>query len=139
MFPSCRIALWMAVLGLAAMVSGCSSQAPPEKQKPTTPAEKTAPDKTAVPDVPAQEGHEPAGATPTEVSKGLAELSADDRAAAEKQRVCPVSGDILGSQGKPYKVTVKGQVVFLCCPACEKPLLANPDKYLATLRADNPK
>jgi hypothetical protein len=46
----------------------------------------------------------------------LAELSASDRAAAEKQRVCPVSGDVLGATGKPYKVTVKGQTVFLCCP-----------------------
>ena len=73
------------------------------------------------------------------VPEGLAELSADDRAAAEKQRVCPVSGDVLGTQGKPYKVTVKGQIVFLCCPACEKQLLKNPDKYLAKMQADKPK
>jgi len=122
MFQSYRIASWMVVLGLAVIVSGCSSQAPQEKQKATTPAEKSAQEKPAPPGVPA----------------GLTELSADDRAAAEKQRVCPVSGEVLGAMGKPYKVSIKGQTVFLCCPACEKELLENPDKYLAKMQAGKP-
>jgi YHS domain-containing protein len=65
-------------------------------------------------------------------------LSDADRTAAEKQRVCPVSGDVLGAQGKPYKVTVKGQTVFLCCPACEEQLQKNPDEYLAKMKAGKP-
>lgn len=65
--------------------------------------------------------------------KALAELSEADRALAEKQKVCPVSGEPLGVMGKPYKVTVKGQEVFLCCPSCESEIKANPDKYLAKL------
>jgi YHS domain-containing protein len=71
--------------------------------------------------------------------KGLAELSADDRAAAEKQRVCPVSGAVLGTMDKPYKVTVQGQTVFLCCPGCEKELLKDPEKYLAKIKAGESK
>ncbi len=52
---------------------------------------------------------------------------------AEKQKVCPVSGEPLGSMGMPYKVTVKGREVFLCCQGCEGEIKENPDKYLARL------
>jgi YHS domain-containing protein len=142
MFQSYRIASWVVALGLAVIVSGCSSQAPQEKQKATMPAEKSAQVEPAAPGEHAghatHEGHQRTEATPAGVPEGLAELSADDRAAAEKQRVCPVSGDVLGAQGKPYKVTVKGQTVFLCCPDCEKQLKKNPDKYLAKMKVNKP-
>jgi hypothetical protein len=70
---------------------------------------------------------------------GLAELSPADRVLAEKQKVCPVSEEPLGSMGKPVEVTVKGRVVFLCCDGCEADLKANPDKYLEQLDAANRK
>ena len=136
MFQSFRIASWVVALGLAVIVSGCSSRVPQEKQKATTPAEKSAQEKPA--EQGERAGHEHAEATPANPAEGLAELSADDRAAAEKQRVCPVSGDVLGAEGKPYKVTVKGQTVFLCCAACEKQLVKNPDKYLAKMKTGKP-
>jgi hypothetical protein len=41
MFPSYHIASWVVALGLTAMMSGCGSQAPQEKQKAITPAEKS--------------------------------------------------------------------------------------------------
>lgn len=63
----------------------------------------------------------------------LAKLPAADRAAAEKQRICPVSGQLLGSMGTPIKVTVKGQEVFLCCAGCKKSIEDDPDTYLAKL------
>lgn len=63
----------------------------------------------------------------------LAELSPEDRALVEKQKTCPVSGDPLGAMGKPYKVTVQGREVFLCCPGCEAKIKENPEKYLAKL------
>jgi outer membrane murein-binding lipoprotein Lpp/YHS domain-containing protein len=63
----------------------------------------------------------------------LAELSPADRALVDKQKTCPVSGAVLGSMGKPYKVTVNGKDVFLCCPGCEAEIKANPAKYLAKL------
>jgi len=68
-----------------------------------------------------------------EYEEELSQLSADDRALAEKQKVCPVSGQPLGSMGKPYKVTVNGQEVFLCCQGCEGEIKRDPEKYLAKL------
>jgi hypothetical protein len=126
MTQSHRIAAWALALVAAAIFGGCSSQAPQDKPKATPPAEKTAQEQPAV------QGE----SAPPE---GLAELSASDRAAAEKQRVCPVSGEVLGAMGKPYKVTVKGQTVFLCCSGCEKELMANPDKYLAKIQVGKTK
>jgi YHS domain-containing protein len=78
------------------------------------------------------EGHEH-GEMSTEVEEALAELSPEDRAAAEKQKTCPVSGDPLGSMGAPYKVTVEGRDVFLCCAGCEDAIKEDPEKYLAKL------
>jgi YHS domain-containing protein len=69
-----------------------------------------------------------------ETPGGLAELSVEDRELATKQRVCPVSGELLGAMGKPFKTTVKGRTVFLCCEGCEKELKDNADKYLAKLK-----
>lgn len=69
----------------------------------------------------------------SDVSKALAKLSPEDRKLAEKQRVCPVSGEPLGSMGVPVKVTVKNRVVFLCCGGCEEELRKNAYKYLAKL------
>lgn len=63
----------------------------------------------------------------------LAELSPADRELAEKQKVCPVSDQPLGSMGTPIKVTVKGQDVLLCCSGCESQIKEDPDKYLAKL------
>jgi YHS domain-containing protein len=64
----------------------------------------------------------------------LAKLSPADRELAEKQKVCPVSGEPLGAMGTPYKVTVEGQDVMLCCSGCEAKIKANPTEYLAKLK-----
>ncbi len=63
----------------------------------------------------------------------LSKLSAEDRALAESQRICPVAGDQLGSMGIPKKVDVNGRPVFICCDGCRARLLADPQKYLAKL------
>lgn len=68
-----------------------------------------------------------------EYAKVLAELPMEDRMAVYKQKLCPVSGEPLGAMGKPYKVTVKGRDVFLCCKGCEATITADPDTYLAKL------
>jgi len=65
--------------------------------------------------------------------EALAQLSPADRALAEQQEVCPVSGDPLGAMGTPYKVTVQGRDVLLCCEGCEAAIKEDPDKYLAKL------
>ena len=69
----------------------------------------------------------------SEDTEGLSGLSAKDRALAEKQRICPVTDELLGSMGTPVKITVKGRTVFLCCKGCEKKIKADPDKYLKKL------
>jgi hypothetical protein len=72
------------------------------------------------------------GANP-DVRAELAKLPPEDRALAEKQKVCPVSDSPLGSMGVPCKVALKGRTVFLCCDGCEEELKKNADKYLAKL------
>lgn len=70
-----------------------------------------------------------------ETAAGLAQLDEADRALAAKQRICPVSGALLGSMGKPVKISVKGQTVFLCCAGCEAEIRRSPDEYLQKLPA----
>ena len=71
-----------------------------------------------------------------DVVMALSQLSADDRTAALAQKDCPVTDKPLGSMGKPLKVTVEGQEVFLCCDGCEEELKKEPAKYLAKLNAN---
>lgn len=66
----------------------------------------------------------------------LAKLSPEDAASAEKQHMCPVSGEMLGAMGPPKKVEVNGQQVWICCEHCEEQLLANPNEYLAKLHKE---
>src|SRR5262245_4862532 len=47
------------------------------------------------------------------------ELSPEDQALADLQKVCPVSGEPLGGDmGIPVKLMVKGEPVFICCKGC---------------------
>ncbi len=69
-----------------------------------------------------------------EITKALAALSDEDRAAAEKQRDCPISGERLGSMDTPIKVTLNGEEVFLCCEGCKADAEADPDATLAKVK-----
>ena len=66
----------------------------------------------------------------------LAKLSPEDAASAEKQHICPVSGEMLGTMGAPLKIDVNGQQVWICCDGCKDKLLASPDEYLAKIRPE---
>ena len=79
--------------------------------------------------------HDHAAHTQTngEYAEELAKLPPADRELAARQKVCPVSGEPLGSMGVPTKVTVQGRDVLLCCQGCEGQLKENPEKYLAKL------
>ncbi len=120
----------MALSIMAAAISCARPAPPPEiKKQPAKPAAKPA----------AKSAEEPGdkkaeSASKTEKLAGLDELSEADRALALKQKVCPVTDDVLGEHGKPVKITIKEQVVFLCCPACEETIKKDPDKYLAKLK-----
>ena len=63
-------------------------------------------------------------------------LTDADKALIEKQKLCLVANEPLGSMGTPIKVSVKGRDVFLCCEGCREAVLADPDKYLAKLDAN---
>ncbi len=67
----------------------------------------------------------------------LAKLPAEDRVLAEKQVICPVTEEVLGSMGVPLKIDLDGQAVFICCAGCESSLRAEPDKHLAKLSQPN--
>lgn len=52
-------------------------------------------------------------------------------AAIAEQKVCPVSGEPLGSMGEPIAVEVGGKTVYVCCKGCIDAVKANPAKYVA--------
>jgi len=68
---------------------------------------------------------------------GLKELDEADQKRARQQKVCPVSGSPLGTadMGKPYKMTVKGQDLFLCCEGCKDAVDKDPDGILKKVNA----
>ena len=69
------------------------------------------------------------------LAASLAGLSADDRKLAEAQRFCAVENEnLLGSMGKPVKLVIEGQAVFLCCAGCEDGAKADPKQTLAKVK-----
>ncbi|RIK73953.1 MAG: RND transporter [Planctomycetota bacterium] len=67
--------------------------------------------------------------------KQLEKLPEEDRALATAQRLCPVTGEPLGSMGVPVKVTIDGEPVFLCCKSCERQARQQPAQTLEKVRA----
>jgi hypothetical protein len=63
-------------------------------------------------------------------SVALASLDQSDQAGIARQRVCPVTGDELGSMGDPIKVLVGGQPLYLCCKGCLAKVQSTPEAYL---------
>jgi hypothetical protein len=69
-----------------------------------------------------------------EIMAAMAELSAEDRLAAEAQKFCAVEQESrLGSMGTPFKVMVEGRPVFLCCEGCKEAALRDPQATLAAV------
>ncbi len=162
-----RFAWVVAVAGIAAGCGEEEGPAPAPQGNPTTASPSLAPKKPIIPPssveekAPKGEAHEPA--KPAEGKKGdetpkleppkggaastsklgpeeianIKELPAADQQLAMKQVFCPVSNDKLGEMGKPFKVTVDGRTVFLCCDGCEDKIKADPKKYFAQLDAKN--
>jgi YHS domain-containing protein len=116
----------------AAAMTGCTGSA--DKQDPKKPAAAPAAGRGG------DKAHADAkAADKADETPGLAQLSVEDRVLAEKQKVCPVSGEPLGAMAKPVKITVKGKTVFLCCSGCEEAVRKDPDKYLAKLKKSGEK
>jgi hypothetical protein len=143
---------WWGALALAATFVGCDSAAPtsPTTGTPATGSYPKAGDGKAAPKpADAKDAPKPADTKPAEPEKKvdiekvklsdeeIADIkkleSADDQKIALAQKICPSSGDHLGEMGKPVKVVLKDQVVFLCCGSCVKDAKANPDAMLAKI------
>jgi hypothetical protein len=110
-----RSILWGSILGLSFAVLGCGS-------KPSPPANPES-----------HHSHEHKPHEETEVDQAFAKLSPEDREAAIAQKMCPVSDQALGSMGKPIKVIVEGQEVFVCCAGCVEELKNNFAEYKSKL------
>jgi hypothetical protein len=65
----------------------------------------------------------------------LAKLSSEDASSAQRQHLCPVSDELLGSMGPPKKVNASGAEVWICCEGCREQLVAEPEKYLAKINS----
>lgn len=125
----------LGILAAFAVLVGCTQK--PSDEQPSAASEAALNQPAAMAhEGMAHEGHNHGQSAQTAHGKyeaALAELSPADRTLAEKQETCPVSGEPLGAMGKPYKVTIEGRDVFLCCPGCEAKLKENPQEYLAKL------
>jgi hypothetical protein len=78
-----------------------------------------------------KEKEAPAAGESAEVREALDKLAPEDRKLAAAQRFCAVETENrLGSMGKPYKLMVKGEPVFLCCKGCQTQALEDPKKTL---------
>jgi hypothetical protein len=110
-----------------------------------TPADPESPKSLVVPDEKTPQSEETAPAPDAEASPDAAsaldpeeleevqKLPADQQALAIKQVSCPISGEHLGSMGKPVVQTVEGKTFFLCCKSCVKEVQADPKAALAKL------
>jgi hypothetical protein len=66
------------------------------------------------------------------IAAALAKLAPEDKKLAEAQKFCALENESpLGGMGEPYKLTIEGQTVFLCCKGCENGALENPEETLA--------
>lgn len=125
-----ELSLCMLFAGAIAWTIGCGSSEPEE-----TTSQPVAGDETDHSD---HADHAMGGAmadaeTTAKITANLASFSDEDRELALKQKVCPISGELLGMMEAPIKLDVKGHAVFICCENCKETLLGDPDKYLAKL------
>ena len=66
------------------------------------------------------------------IVEAIARLPEEERALAVAQKFCAVEDKSrLGYMGKPHKILVEGQPVFLCCAGCEEEALKDPQATLA--------
>ena len=67
-----------------------------------------------------QSSHDQGNGGDSDLEANLAKLSPEDRALVEKQKTCPVTGDLLGEMAVPIKLEIDGKTVFICCAGCEE-------------------
>jgi hypothetical protein len=78
---------------------------------------------------------EEAAKAEAEIKENLEKLTPEDRKIAEAQKFCAIDNENrLGEMGKPIKVMIKDQAVFLCCKGCQKAAEKDPEATLATVK-----
>jgi membrane fusion protein, copper/silver efflux system len=66
------------------------------------------------------------------IQSARAKLNAEDRRHVAAQEFCPIlEKNRLGSMGKPFKVIINNEPVFLCCEGCQEEAVAHPRETLA--------
>lgn len=120
---------WVVLMVLATSL-GCSQASSPEATSSETAATPAAADEHGH-DHDAMGEHE--HGSDEDIAVTLAKLPDGDREAAIGQKLCPVSGEPLGSMGLPVKVAVESRDVFICCEGCRDILEKEPAKYLTKL------
>lgn len=76
------------------------------------------------------------GGRPTTFSSGFVGPMTEQQKTASaiaSQKVCPVTGQPLGSMGDPIPVTVGGNTIYVCCAGCVDKVQAEFPKYLAMI------
>jgi len=63
----------------------------------------------------------------------IGKLPAGEKEIALAQIVCPVSGEHLGSMGKPVKVSAEGKTFLICCKGCTEDITKDPKAVVAKL------
>jgi Cu(I)/Ag(I) efflux system membrane fusion protein len=63
--------------------------------------------------------------------EGFSEAERQEIAA---QKICPMSGAKLASMGKPYKMTINGRTLWLCCKGCERGVKKDPEAAFKKLQ-----
>lgn len=77
----------------------------------------------------------PAPDKEAKIKASLDKLDPADRKLAEEQKYCAVETENrLGVMGKPVKLMIQGQPVFLCCKSCTERAEQDPEKTLATVK-----
>ncbi len=74
------------------------------------------------------------GAQQAAIEADLARLNAADQRLARAQKLCPMTGEPLGSMGVPVKIVLRGRPVFLCCKGCVEDAEKDPAKTLARVK-----
>lgn len=65
----------------------------------------------------------------------VTKATAADQQAIAAMKLCPVSGEDLGSMGGALKVSRGGKSTFICCKGCLEPIKASPEKFLGATAA----
>jgi multidrug efflux pump subunit AcrA (membrane-fusion protein) len=63
------------------------------------------------------------------------QISDADQKLIDEQRVCPETGNKLGSMGTPFKLMIKNTPVFLCCDGCEDEAKAHETQTLVKVQS----